>query len=68
MEIEVYNCGCKIRIYEVEFGESKSDLTERPSLISDYSPCFKHRYARKIPPREARLLKVRGEHEAFLNE
>jgi len=26
LEIEVYNCGCKVRIYEVEFGESKNDL------------------------------------------
>ena len=68
MEIEVYNCGCKVRIYEVEFGESKNDLTERPSLISDCSPCSKHRKERKIPPEEARLLKVLGEHEAFLNE
>ena len=68
MEIEVYNCGCKVRIYEVEFGESKNDLTERPSLISDYSPCSEHGHARRIPPREARLLKVQGEHEAFLNE
>jgi hypothetical protein len=68
LEIEVYNCGCKVRIYEVEFGESKYDLTGRPSLISDYSPCSKHRNARRIPPEEARLLKVRGEHEAFLNE
>jgi hypothetical protein len=68
VEIEVYNCGCKVRIYEVEFEESKNELTERPSLISDYRPCSKHRNARRIPPREARLLKVLGEHEAFLNE
>ncbi|OLD11342.1 MAG: hypothetical protein AUI50_03330 [Crenarchaeota archaeon 13_1_40CM_2_52_14] len=68
LEIEVYNCGCKVRIYAVEFGESESDLTERPSLISDYSPCSKHRNARRIPPQGARLLKVRGEQEAFLNE
>jgi len=32
LEIEVYSCGCKVRIYEVEFGESKNDLTERPAL------------------------------------
>lgn len=68
MEIEIYNCGCKVRTYEVEHGESKYDLTERPSLISDYSPCGKHRHARDIPPEDARLVKVRGEHEAFLNE
>ena len=68
MEVEVYNCGCKVRIYEVEFGESKNDLTERPSVISDYSPCSKHRNTGRIPPEEARLLKVRGENEAFLNE
>jgi hypothetical protein len=68
LEVEVYNCGCKVRFYEVEHGESKNDLTERPSLISDYTPCSKHRNARSVPPAEARLLKVRGEHEAFLNE
>jgi hypothetical protein len=68
LEIGVYNCGCKVGIYEVEFGESKNDLAERPCVISDYSPCSKHRNARGIPLQEARLLKVRGEHEAFLNE
>jgi hypothetical protein len=68
LEIEIYNCGCKVRIYEIELGESKDDLTERPSLISDYSPCYKHKSNRMIPPQGARLVKVRGEHEAFLNE
>ncbi|HEV2121014.1 MAG TPA: hypothetical protein VGS11_13030 [Candidatus Bathyarchaeia archaeon] len=68
LEIEVYNCGCKVRFYQVEFGESENDLTERPSLLSDYSPCSKHRNSKGIPPEEARLLKLRGEHEAFLNE
>src|SRR2546428_3844963 len=67
VEIEVYSCGCKVRIYEVEFGESKNDLTERPSLISDYSPCSKHRNARRIPPREAPLLQARGANEALLD-
>ena len=68
MEIEIYDCGCKVRIYEMELGESKDDLTERPSLVSDLSPCSLHRTDKKIPPFEARLLKVRGEHEAYLNE
>lgn len=68
MEVEIYDCGCRIRIYEVEYGESKYDLTERPSLIPDYSPCRKHRHAQDIPPGDARLVKVLGEHEAFLNE
>jgi hypothetical protein len=68
VEIEIYNCGCRVRIYEVEYGESKYDLTERPSLISDYNPCSRHKHARSVPPGEARLIKVRGEHEAFLNE
>lgn len=68
MEIEIYNCGCKVRIYKIELGESKNDLTEHPSLISDLSPCPIHMTDRRIPPFEARLVKVRGEHEAFLNE
>jgi hypothetical protein len=68
LEIEVYICGCRVRIYEVELGESKNDLTERPSLISDYTACPKHRNVRGTLPAEARLLKVQGEHEAFLNE
>jgi hypothetical protein len=68
LEIEVYNCGCRVRIYELELGESQNDLTARPSLVSDFSPCRKHKNARGTLPLEARLLKVLGEHEAFLNE
>ena len=68
MEIEIYNCGCKVHIYEMELGESKDDLAERPSLISDMIPCPRHKTDKRIPPFEAILVKVRGEHEAFLNE
>ncbi len=68
MEVEIYNCGCKVRRYEVEYGESQEDLTEKPTLVSDFSPCQKHKNIRDTPPEEARLLKLRGEHEAYLNE
>ena len=32
MEIEVYNCGCEVRIYE-EFGESKNDLASFQTTV-----------------------------------
>ncbi len=67
MEVEVYDCGCKVRLYQADHVEVKDDLPKRPARVSQYTPCSRHR-GNENPPRDARLLLVRGERDSFLNE
>lgn len=67
MTLELYDCGCKLRCYEADNAEMATD-GPTPLPILDFNPCLKHRNCREVPPRDARLLMVRGENEAFLNE
>ena len=67
MTLELYDCGCKFHCYEADNAEMPSD-SYVPLTIQDFRPCHRHRHSREVPPRDARLLKVQGENEAFLNE
>ncbi len=68
VEVEEYDCGCRVRFRNVDYGEAGDELPRKPLLISDYTPCPKHKNVREVPPRDARLIMVRHEHENFLNE
>ncbi len=67
-EVEEYDCGCRIRLRQLDYGESGEELPRKPVLVQDYIPCVKHKNVQEIPPRDARLIMVRHEHESFLNE
>ncbi len=66
-EVEEYDCGCKIRFRQLDYGESSEELPRRKLLVPEFLPCSKHKEAQAVPP-DARLVKVRREHESFLNE
>jgi len=66
--MEIYDCGCKLHLYTVEYGEAREDQLSRPTMVADYRPCPRHDGRYSEPPRDSRLVKVRGENEAFLNE
>lgn len=68
LEIEEYDCGCRIRFRLVDYGEAGDELPRKPLVVPDYTPCSKHRNNQDIPPRDARLTTLRREHESFLNE
>lgn len=68
LEVEEYDCGCKVRFRLVDYGEAGDELPRKPLVVPDYLPCSKHKNARDSPPPEARLVTLRREHENFLNE
>ncbi len=68
LEVEEYDCGCRIRFRLVDYGEAGDELPRKPLVVPDYIPCFKHKDTRDMPPRDARLIALRREHENFLNE
>ena len=67
-EVEEYDCGCRVQFRQVDYGESGNEVPRNPLVVPEYSPCFRHKGAQSIPPRDARLVKVRREYESFLNE
>ncbi len=67
-EVEEYDCGCEVHFRQLDYGEAGEELPRRSLLVSDYLPCKRHEGTQTIPPRDARLVKVRREHESFLNE
>jgi len=66
-EVEEYDCGCKIHFRQLDYGENSDELPRRKLLVPEFLPCSKHKGAQAVPP-DARLVKVRREHESFLNE
>jgi len=67
-EVEEYDCGCEVHFRQLDYGEAGEELPRRSLLVSEYLPCKRHEGTRTIPPQDARLVKVRREHESFLNE
>lgn len=67
--MEIYDCGCQVRVYQVDHGEWEGDLPERPVTVPELTACAKHSgNGHEIPPRGSRLVTVLHEHEGFLNE
>ena len=67
-EVEEYDCGCKVQFRQVDYGESGHELPRDSVVVSEHIPCPKHKGVQDVPPRDARLIKVRREYESFLNE
>jgi hypothetical protein len=67
-EVEEYDCGCIVRFRLVDYGEAGEELPRKPLMVPDYTPCAMHKGNRDLPPRNARLVALRREHERFLNE
>lgn len=59
MEVEEYDCGCKIRFHPLSPSEVGDEFPRRPPLIPGYTPCPKHKDTREIPPSDSRLIAVR---------
>jgi hypothetical protein len=66
-ELEEYDCGCKVRFRQLDYGEAGDELPRRGVVMPELLPCSKHSGAQTVPS-DARLVKVRREHESFLNE
>ncbi len=69
VSVEVYDCGCRVRFYQVETGEWEGDLPEQRVTVSELNPCPRHNNnGHSTPPTDARLASVFGERESFLAE
>ncbi len=68
LEVEEYDCGCRVRFRKVDYGEAEEELPRKPVLVQDNVPCSKHKDVQDVPPPDARLVMVRHEHESYLNE
>jgi len=69
VNVELYDCGCKVRFYEVDPSEWEGDLPDRRVTVREMNLCSKHyNNVHSIPPRDSRLITVFGEYENFLNE
>jgi hypothetical protein len=66
-EVEEYDCGCKIHFRQLDYGETSDEVPRGKLLVPEFLPCSKHKGAQAVPL-DARLVRVRREHESFLNE
>ncbi len=65
--VEIYDCGCLVRLYAVDHGE-RDDLPEKPITVTELIPCRIHNGKTSDRPRDSRLVRLRGEPESYLNE
>lgn len=67
--MELYECGCKVRFYQVDPGEWDGDLPEKLITVRELEACAKHiNDGSGAAPKDSRLVTVFGEHESYLNE
>lgn len=64
--VEVYDCGCHVRLYTVDHTE-RDDLPNKPAMVTELTPCETHRGKVLDRPRDSRLVSVKGEPESHLN-
>lgn len=50
MEVEEYDCGCKIRFHPLSPSEVGDEFPRRPPVIPGYTPCPKHRTLERFLP------------------
>ena len=69
VNVELYECGCKVRSYKVDTGEWEADPPEKRITVRELEPCAGHNNnGHSVPPEHTRLVTVFGEHESYLNE
>ena len=59
MEVEEYDCGCRIHFHPLSPSEVGNEFPRRPAVIPSYTPCSRHKDPREIPPSDSRLIVVR---------
>jgi len=69
LSIEVYECGCKVRSYNVDTSEWEADGWETRIAVRELMPCSRHvANGHSVPPSDSRLVSVFGQHEGYLSE
>ena len=69
VNIELYECGCKVRYYKVDSSEWEEDPPVKPITVGELVPCARHyNNGHSTPPKDSRLVSVFGQHETYLNE